>query len=133
MNSVEYLIVGLLVVMAIGIWVLIDATRKAEDAFENELGFQFGIAPPVTSLDSLPDLVPTPPPPAVVPDPATSKPRRPPGSKPPMLPANMTAADFATNAPWQPAAPANPAPTSPESESPASNPSPDATDTPTKQ
>lgn len=103
MNSVEYLIAGCLVVMAISAWVVINVFRRAEDAFENELGFQLGIAPPVKSLDPLPGFVPATPPRAIVPQMVPSKPRRPASSKPPMLPAGMTVADFdarQTGAPW---------------------------------
>ena len=103
MNLVEYLIAGCMVVMAIGVWVLINAFRNADDAFENELGFQLGIAPPVKSLDALPAFVPATPSPAVVSEMVPFKPRRPPSSKPPMLPAGMTVTDFdtrQTGAPW---------------------------------
>lgn len=103
MNIVEYLITGFLVVMAIGAWVLINAFRNADEAFENELGFQLGIAPPVKSLESLPSFVPATPPRALVLELPTSKPRRPPSSKPPMLPVGMTFDDLdtrQTGAPW---------------------------------
>lgn len=103
MNLVEYLIAGCFVVMASSALVLLNAIRHAEDAFENELGFQLGIAPPVKSLDALPGFVPVTPPLAVVPGLVPFKPRRPPSSKPPMLPAGMTVADFdarQTGAPW---------------------------------
>lgn len=134
MNPVAYLIAGLLVVLTIGVWVLVDALRHADDAFENELGFQFGLTPPVTSLDNLPGFIPTPAAPVVVPDPAIGKPRRPPGSKPPMLPANMTAADFATNAPWRFPIPTDPgSPPAPESQAPAPSQSTGDADIPPKQ
>jgi len=95
MNLVEYLIIGFLVVMTIGAWVLINSVRHAEDAFENELGFQLGIASPVKSLDTFPAFVPAAQPRAAVPEitPAQSQ-RSTPGSKPPMLPANLTATDL---------------------------------------
>jgi hypothetical protein len=103
MNPVEYLIAGCMLVMAIGAWVLINALRNADDAFENELGFQLGIAPPVKSLETLPSFVPATSPRAIMPVVAASKPRRPPSSKPPMLPVGMTVADLdarQTGAPW---------------------------------
>ena len=95
MNPLTYLILGFLVVMVIGTWVLIGAVRRAEDGFENEQGFQLGIAPPVQSLYSLPVYAPITPARAVIPEVTPHKSsRRPPGSKPPMLPVNLTTADL---------------------------------------
>lgn len=95
MNPLEYLILGFMVVMVIGTWVLIGAIRRAQDGFENEHGFQLGIAPPLQSVYALPGFSQAGPARAVVPEIITTKsPRRPQGSKPPMLPANLTVADL---------------------------------------
>ncbi len=113
MNPLEYLILGFLVVMAVGAWVLIQALLHAEDAFETELGYQIGFAPPVKSLEAHPAFVQVSPPRATVPEMTTIKPRRPPSSKPPMLPVGMTVADLdtrQTGAPWQQKQPPEPIP-----------------------
>ena len=126
MNLLEYLILGLLVVMATGTWVLIGAIRRAEVGFENEHGFQLGIAPPVQSLYSFPVYAPAAPARAVIPEiiPQVSS-RRPPGSKPPMLPANLTVADLNPSTERKPRHPRNSAETQP--------PFPNSADTPKKQ
>ena len=95
MNPLEYLILGFLVVMAIGTWVLINAVRRAEDGFQWEHGFQLGIAPAVQSLYPLPVYAPAAPTRAVVPEfTGLQSSRRPLASKPPMLPVNLTTADL---------------------------------------
>lgn len=81
--------------MAIGCWILFTSARRSVEGYEDEFGFHFGIAPPLTSLYSalaqaayLPaELVR-----AVVPP--VSKRRRKAGSKPPMLPTNLQVDDL---------------------------------------
>ena len=95
MNPLEYLIIGFMVVMVIGTWVLRGALRRAEDGFENELGFQLGFSSPMQTVCALPANSQTGPARAVVPENSTIKsPRRPQGSKPPMLPVNLTLSDL---------------------------------------
>jgi hypothetical protein len=95
MNPLEYLILGFLAVIVIGSWVLLDAMHRAEDGFENELGFHLGTAPAVLSLYPRSAYAPVIPARATVPEMSPqSFPRRPPGSKPPMLPADLTVADL---------------------------------------
>jgi hypothetical protein len=95
MSQLAYLVLGFLVVMVIGTGVLADAMRRAEDGFENEQGFQPGIAPGVLSLYPFPSYAPAMPVRAAVPEITTPiSPRRPPGSKPPMLPPDLTVADL---------------------------------------
>ncbi len=95
MNLLEYLILGFMAVMVIGTWVLIGAIRRAQDGFENEYGFQLGIVPSLQSAYALPGFPQTAPARAVMPEiTPTKSPRRPQGSKPPMLPPNLTVADL---------------------------------------
>ena len=133
MNLLEYLILGFLVVMAIGTWVLSGAIRRAEDGFENEQGFQLGIAPPVQSLYSVPTYAPAAPARAAFPEITLPKPpRRPPSSKPPMLPVGLTAADLdtrQTGAPWQRIQPAG---SNPPVSSKAQAPAPGTPDSPSR-
>jgi hypothetical protein len=126
MNLLAYLIPGFLVVMASGTYILFRAVRRAEDGFENEHGFQLGIAPSVQSLYSRPVLAPAAPARAVIPE-ATRRisSRRPSGSKPPMLPANLTLADLNPSTERNPRLPRKPAETQP--------PFPDSADTSNKQ
>jgi len=114
MNLLEYLIIGFLVVMAIGTWLLANSVRRAEDGFENALGFQLGIAPAVLSLYSYPAYIPAAPARAEIPEFTTQNaPRRPPGSKPPMLPANLTVADLNPSPERKSRLPGDPANTQP--------------------
>ena len=126
MNLLEFLILGFLVVIALGTWILAGAVRRAEDGFENEFGFQLGITPSVQSLYSFPVYAPAAPARAVIPESTLQfSSRRPPDSKPPMLPANLTVADLNPSAERKPRLTQDPAETQP----PFSNPA----DTPQKQ
>jgi hypothetical protein len=95
MNPLEYLISGFLAVMAAGTWALMNAIGQADDGFQNEYGFQVGIAPPVLSLYPRPVYAPAAPARAVVPEITHQKsPRRPQNSKPPMLPVDLRVTDL---------------------------------------
>jgi hypothetical protein len=66
MTPIEYLFIGLLTVLIVSGWTLWTACRRADDGYEDTLGFHFGI-PPVLSLrmeaslvcaDALPSVAP---------------------------------------------------------------------------
>ena len=112
MNPLEYLILGLLVVMVIGTWVLVGAIRRAEVGFENEHGFQLGIPSPMQSHHPLQTYAPAIPARANLPEFNQQKPsRRNRGSKPPMLPVNLSVSDLNPHTERKPRRQRKPAPT----------------------
>jgi hypothetical protein len=94
MQTNDYLMPGSLLLLLLGGWSLAHASRNAREGYQDEFGFHFGQTPPVTSLyDSFGNggfygqL-------GRAPLTQVTKRSRNGGSKPPMLPANLTVDDL---------------------------------------
>jgi hypothetical protein len=100
MNPFGYLISGSIAFFTFGGWNLVQATRYAPEGFEDDLGFHLGVTPQLGSLyPRLASSTFSPANQARASVPKTPKRRQIRGSKPPMLPPEMSVQDLNPSSP----------------------------------